>query len=631
MQKLFRKTWLKGCWIGGISFLILAVGYRTDLLKRVETRVQDLKFSIRGFETADSKVFLIGIDDLSIDLLGRWIWPRSRHAALLQVLSIYPPAALGFDILFHLPSEDRPDWDQDLIEMSKQFDALTYASFFREEKTVPNQRTEVWIQSTLEKTKLPKIDLKKILLKKAKEIYIPIQGLSSNAHIGFINAPPDPDGSIRKVPLIFEYEGQAYPSFALKLFMDYLNLSGADVEIGAGPTLRLMAKNGVIEIPVDRQGNYHVNFRSDLSDFQSSSFVQVLKNGVKLNDKIAVVGLTATGVSDFAPTPLSPHTPLVMVHLNILQNFMQKDFLRLPSLNVQLMILFFVSILAGWMSYTFRKIWATIGIFIFFFGFGILNVFVFARLNCQIYWMGPSLAIILNYLMSTTWRYWIEEKEKRYVKKAFQKYISPAVLEKILKDPKNLELGGKRQTLTVLFSDIRGFSTYCEKRSPEEIIMMLNEYFSLMTRIVFDHGGTLDKYLGDGLMAIFGAPAHLEIDPAVCAIRAAFEMQEQLKSLRERWILEKKEPFYIGIGINTGPMVVGNMGSSFVMNYTVVGDEVNLAARLEGLTRQFNADVIISRSTYEKVKHEWEVKCLGEVRVKGREQMVEVYELIGRK
>ncbi len=616
---------LKSLVIGLLSFGIVLILSCTSFLKQLELRSSDLKFNLRGFLKADPRIFLIGIDDPSIQTLGRWPWPRTYHAALLEGFKNNPPMALGFDILFTQSDESMPQADESLAQVSRAFDAITFAGFFENKKQ--SFSLSSWTETVLEKNKILNLENKGSEIREMQGVQLPIKEISEASHVGFINAPKDMDGSLRQLPLIFHFHKKLYPSLSLRLIMDYYGLSGSDLEWIKNSGIRLRLKNQVLDIPTDSQGNFTINFRSNLENFKSGSFAQVLRDK-KVQGDIVVVGLTGTGVTDIDPTPLSPNTPLVLVHLNAIQNILQRDFLRIFPISFSILILLLFSLLTAWVSYLSQRWKAALYTSFIFIGYGCLNGFLFSWKNFQFPMVAPSLGIILSYVLATTARFLLEEKEKRFVKKAFQHFVSPSIMKKVLDDPRALALGGKRNELTVLFSDIRMFSSYCERKTPEEVISILNEYFEVMTGIILKHGGTLDKYLGDGLMAIFGAPVDLEKDHALCAVMAAIEMQEKLKELKRIWEKEGKEPLQMGIGINTGSMVVGNMGSSHVMNYTVVGDEVNLASRLEGLTRQFNVDIVISQSTYDRVKECIKGRLLGEVKVKGKEKPVTVYEVI---
>ena len=230
------------------------------------------------------------------------------------------------------------------------------------------------------------------------------------------------------------------------------------------------------------------------------------------------------------------------------------------------------------------------------------------------------------------YRFLAEERQKIWIRKALGRYLAPNVMQEVLKNPDQLKLGGTRKNLTVLFSDIVGFTPICEKLQPEEVVQLLNEYLGKMTECIFKHSGTLDKYVGDEIVAFFGAPGgeHADDHPKH-AILAALDMQDELTALQKKWADEGKETIRCGIGINTGEMLVGNMGSSDIFDYTVIGDEVNLGARVEQLTRLHKCDIIVTEATYKHIQDLVEAKELGVEKVKGKEKGVRIYEVLGRK
>ncbi len=348
--------------------------------------------------------------------------------------------------------------------------------------------------------------------------------------------------------------------------------------------------------------------------------------------KACFVGLTATGAHDRRPIPIQPDYPMVGLHSNLLNTILTQRFIMLasPLVNCSIFLLasLVIAIITPMLSP--RKGMSTsfvlLGIFI------VLGQYLFQKHGVAINMAAPMGLIISSYITITSYRYISEEKEKKWVRKAFSHYLSPKVMDEILADPGKLGLGGKRQELTVLFSDIRSFTTYCEKRAPEEVIHILNEYLDVMTNVILKYNGTLDKYVGDEIVAFFGAPAIKKpINHAEMAVKTSLEMFEELKKLQEKWKREGKEPLDFGVGINTGQMMVGNMGSTNRLDYTVIGDEVNLGARVEALTRDYNVRIILTQSTYEKVKNLAEVKKLGETTVKGKTQPVVIYELLSLK
>jgi len=240
----------------------------------------------------------------------------------------------------------------------------------------------------------------------------------------------------------------------------------------------------------------------------------------------------------------------------------------------------------------------------------------------------PVLTMLTIYLGITIYRYVTEEKEKKKIRGAFQYYLTASVVNEILKDPSKLKLGGDKKHLSVMFSDIRGFTSISEKLSPEELVRLLNEYLTAMTDIVFKYDGLLDKYIGDAIMAVFGAPLD-QPDHASRACRVALEMMAELRRLREKWAAEGRPDVNIGVGINSGDMVVGNMGSEMRFDYTVMGDSVNLASRLEGTNKEYGTNIILSEFTYEIVKDEFICRQLDAVRVKGKKKPVRIFELLG--
>jgi adenylate cyclase len=244
----------------------------------------------------------------------------------------------------------------------------------------------------------------------------------------------------------------------------------------------------------------------------------------------------------------------------------------------------------------------------------------------------PALALLGTFVTITIYRILTEERQRQYTRRAFQQYVSPEVVERIMQNPQALQFGGELRNLTVLFSDIRDFTTFTEKNDPQLVVQMLREYLTEMTRIVIEEGGTLDKYIGDAVMAEFGAPIAYP-DHALRGCRAALRMAAEVDRLTTKWVAEGREPFRIGLGVNTGNMVVGNLGSEQLFDYTVIGDEVNLGARLESLNKDYQTTkhIIISDGTVEAAGDTIEVRELGEVKVKGKTRPVVVYELLGLK
>ncbi|MFC1624213.1 CHASE2 domain-containing protein [Candidatus Omnitrophota bacterium] len=507
---------------------------------------------------------------------------------------------------------------------------------------------------------LPAIKMSPPILPLAKEI----------KGAGYLNAIGDKDGTLRKVPLFVRYKDRIYPHIALRFILD-------DWDIDPQEELRITPQSLEIRgtrIPVDEKGFLFVNWVDKWQDsFQHLSCSEVyrlwqLKRNVEenlklspeeleagnlkesltedknkleeankklaplLKDKICIIGLTAPGTHDYTPIPLEPDYPAVGTHANVLNTILEGNYLYKADLRTNLAIIFIIAIFTGIAVALLSPMYSLISSFSILILYSLVCAFLFKERGLWVDMVRPLGTVILSYIGIVSYNFATEEKEKRWIRNAFGHYVSKNVMEEILKDPSKLKLGGERKDLSVLFSDIRGFTTYSEKHQPEEVVNILNEYLDEMTKVILKHNGTLDKYVGDEIMAVFGAPAAtIETDHAERAVATALDMLKRLKELQEKWKTEGKEPLDIGVGINTGPMIVGNIGSTERMDYTVIGDAVNLGARIEALTRDYNNHLIISEFTYAYVKDMVEAKALDAVKVKGKEEPVMMYEVLSLK
>lgn len=632
-----------------LSVLLTFAASKSSLFSQFELKSIDFRFLLRGKQTPVPEVAVIGIDDASLDRFGRWPWPRSYHGELLNILSQNPPRTVGFDFLFSQKDEENPEFDQALIYYSRLLGNVVFANFFEldEEESKggeylrKSRKEQEKATLLLEKRALPHVEGDPAMLRQAVQFQLPFPELLHAGGTGFINAPRDPDGVIRKVPLALAYKGKVYPSFSLQLLLNFWKCDAGDVRVLVGKGIEIKTRKGVQFIPTDEKGNLLINYVGEHDDFTNALFVQVLNSAEQLGKgetpdidldrfwkKIILVALTATGTTDMGAFPLSGHSPLIAIHANALNTILTRNYLREASWIFKLLILAGMGLLVLLISSSLPPLKSVIVSLVLLVGFSLGNYLAFLQ-GWILPFVLPVLLWILIYFSITSYRYFSEEKEKRYVRKAFGQYVSGNILEELLRDPSKLKLGGERRELTVLFSDVRGFTTFCESRDPEEVVEVLNEYLDKMTEVVFKHNGTIDKYVGDAIVSFFGAPSpEIETDHAIRACRAALEMIEELKKLQEKWKAQGKEPLSNGVGINTGPMLVGNMGSTRQFDYTVIGDNVNLGARLEGQTRKFDCNIIISEMTYQQVQNQVEVRQLGEVTVKGKHKPVHIYELI---
>ena len=352
----------------------------------------------------------------------------------------------------------------------------------------------------------------------------------------------------------------------------------------------------------------------------------------KFKDSIVLVGATAIGIYDMRITPFGVSFPGIEIHANVIDNILSQDFIQRPDWIVifDLSILLLNGIILSFVIprirplYTGMAVIAFSGIYIF------MNNYIFNNLNIWLTEVYPIFTIIFVSGSVTVFQFMTEEREKRKIGKAFSHYVSPSLVNEILKDPKKLVLGGEEKRLTCLFSDIRGFTTVSETLKPDALVKLINDYLTPMTDIVLKNDGTIDKYMGYAIMAFWGAPVWQE-DHHVRACRTALEMMKKLDELQVVWQKAGIPKLAIGVGISTGRVTVGNMGSSTRFDYTIMGDTVNLGSRLEGLNKEYGTYIIVPKYTYEDVKAEFIFRQIDMVKVKGKDRPIKIYELMGDK
>jgi adenylate cyclase len=460
--------------------------------------------------------------------------------------------------------------------------------------------------------------------------------------IGYFNALPDFDGVIRRTALTMRIGDRYYPSLDTALAALALGLSPRDVipltqTPEEGALLDSVDFGGKVRAPVDGRGLMTINYVGRDRTFDNYSIAEIIdgKRDHDLKGKVVLVGVTAQGTFDQRVTPLNKISSGIETHANAVENILTGRFLR-RGLAVDVGEVLFAQAIALVFAFLFARVKVGHALPVL----AVSGALVWAGASAA-FWAGyevfaglPLVELGSMFVLVTVYRYATEEKDKRQLRKAFQLYLNPEVMEEMLQQPENLALGGKEMELTVLFSDIRGFTGIAERLSPTALVRLLNEYLSPMTEIVLRRRGTLDKYIGDAVMAFFGAPVQTD-QHAANACDGALEMMETLERMRRKWRVEDPNlpEVDIGIGINSGPMVVGNMGSSQRFNYTVMGDNVNLASRLEGLNKEYGTHILITGQTLALARKElsdgqgYTVRELDSVRVKGKEEAVILYEL----
>ena len=475
------------------------------------------------------------------------------------------------------------------------------------------------------------------------------QGIESNIRLlaeaarsyGFFNYVADSDGTFRRAPFLLRYQDRDfYPSLALQTVREYENIKDQSIVGYITATGFDHIDLGPHTIPTEGDGRVLINYAGPYHSYPHYSMGDVIDGTVPaatFKDKIVLVGATAIAIGDIRITPYQESDYMgVEIHANVIDNLLHNDekgrgFLSRGGTEEMTDVVFLLIFGVG-MGLVFARLkplYAAGSVIVALAAFSFLVYFAFAHFGMWLFAVVPAGTLLVNYGAITSYRMVTEEREKRKVRKTFERYVSPGVIRLIEKDPKKyFHPGGEAKELSIMFSDIRSFTTLSEGMSPDELVSFLNEYLGEMTDIVFTRWGTLDKYIGDALMAFWGSPFP-QADHATRACGAALDMTARLAELNMKWEAEGRKPIAIGIGINTDVVDVGNMGSAKRLAWSVIGDGVNLASRLEGQNKEYHSTVIIGEKTYQQVREQFVCRELDRIKVKGKTRPVKIFELMG--
>jgi adenylate cyclase len=655
-------------------------------LQSIEQSSLDLRFEMRGARPHDDRIVIVGIDEQTLQKIDSFPLPRKHYAALINKLSAGGARVIAFDVTFPTPESNSggealrklqaqlgasespalrkqiqdlelaSDQDAALAAAMKNSGNVVLGHIFLDSQTDPKLAEEYFniAWAHVFPQVLPAgfkrgqtVDLGQVwkenggLVKQGVEANIS-QLADSAASFGFINIIPDSDGTLRHALLMIRYQDlDFFPSLDLEVVRAYEKIP--DQQIAA-----YIAPNGLERIQLGRHklrlagdGSALLNYTGPYRTYTQYSMWDVISGTTPpeaFRDKIVLVGATALAIGDIRNTPFPGQDAIYMgveVHANAIDNLLHSEeqgrgFLKrgLNEMAVDTAFILLFGLVFGFVFSRVTPLYSTITVLVTLAAYGWFVYFSFVHKGQWLSFVIPAGTLAANYAAITSLRMIREERAKRNIRKSFSQYLSPGVIELIEKDPeKYIRPGGEVKELTVLFSDIRGFTTISEGLTPDELVHLLNEYLGHMTEIVFASDGTLDKYIGDAIMAFWGSPYPQE-DHAARSCACALRMAGGLAALNAKWQAAGRPPIAIGIGLNTGLVNVGNMGSARRLSWTVMGDNVNLASRLEGITKQYHVQVVISEATYRQVSSQFVCRELDKIRVKGKNLPVNIYELM---
>lgn len=658
-----------------------------SFLNLLDKKWVDFIVKARGVEPHTSEVVIATIDTKSVDKYGRWPWPRVRFAQMVDALNdYYKVSTIGFDVVYSEPEQgggmrvtdeyrkyfsnlkfndsgkavkfvrylnnrrSQLDGDRQFGRaLARKKNAILGYFFFSDPSNLQHL-TEKDLRESAERINGSEISLLKGVIGPGA---IPT-GFAAETNIakistggslsGHFNMTPDlEDGTVRRVHLLLRHGENYYPALALQVFKHYLSAPNIIVESDGEAGITAIEVGNKLILP-NSDGSILLNYKGPQKTFPHYSIYDINEHLVpkeKLEGKIVLVGATEVGIFDLRNTPVGTTYPGVEVHATLLDNLLtepEMDFakpgtyFKLTDANhgVTVMLILVFGLVLGIVLPRLRVIYAAL------FALGLLLGYLFVQrwmVMNLLTWTSAiyvALVVILVWAGVTLFQFLVSDKDKRFIKNAFQQYLSPDVISRLMNDPSMLKLGGERREMTAFFSDVQGFSTISEQLTPEELVHLLNVYLTAMSNIIMEYGGTVDKYEGDAIIAFFGAPVDYE-DHATRACMVTIDMQRKLDELRAMWLAEGRPEMNQRIGLNTGPMVVGNMGSENRFDYTMMGNSVNLAARLEGANKNYHTYSMISEMTYEPAKDAIEVRELDLIRVVGINTPVRVYELLAKK
>lgn len=662
MQKHIKSI-ISACII--LLFISQPIGlFNLPLFNQIENFTYDTRLKHTAPYTIDTNIVILDIDEKSLSALGQWPWNRDTLANIVDNLfDHYKINTLGFDIIFAEGDVDSSfktfnDLAQGPLKSNRDFlkeykkilPSLDHDKIFS--NSLKDRKTILGFafidEKNANKTALPKPvpvlppELEnKISLIQQKAFIGNLPQLQDNAFSGgFIDNPSiayDSDGVFRRVPLLQRHNGKIYESLAFGLFRSAIGSPPIEIQAEASDEDEVFidwVTVGDYQIPVDQETNILVPYRGYLKSFPYISAVDVLNKSASitdLKDAIVIIGTSAAGLKDLRTTPLETGYPGVEVHANIVSGIIESRIKEQPSYTfaLEFLLLLALGILLTFILPKLSPLYTTLATFFIIIILIAGNLYAWQSLNLVLPLTNSLLLVTSLFGLHMSYGFFIESHNKRQITRLFGQYVPPELVDELSEHPEDLSVDGETREMSVLFSDVRNFTTISENLTPKELTQFINGFLTPMTKIIHQNRGTIDKYMGDAIMAFWGAPLTDE-QHARNTLIAGMEMIEEMKTLSAAFKDRGWPEIKIGVGVSSGPMNVGNMGSEFRMAYTVLGDTVNLGSRLEGLTKNYGVDIIVSEYTKEAVA-DYEYRFIDKVRVKGKDQPVTIYEPLGLK
>jgi adenylate cyclase len=654
----------------GLAVMLLFVGhagnfYNIGLITRLDNIIYDTRLALTMPGGVDPRVVILDIDERSLDktALGRWPWRRDKISALLtKLFDEYGVVIVGFDVVFAEPDESSglpvldklakgrlKDVGQFQSALSELRPELDYDGIFA--KTLKGRPIVLGYyfnseEDAVQSGAIPEPVLPKGTFQGRNISFTTWRGYGGNlpefqasaANAGHFNPLVDADGVSRRVPMLAEYHGAFYE--ALSLAMIRVLAGYPKVEPGFASE-RFSSKSysglewlkaGPVTIPVDENVSALIPYRGKRGSFKYISLADVYFDKVpkdELRGKIALIGTTAPGLLDLRSTPVGSVYPGVEIHANMITAMLDNDFKQKPPymLGAEVVLLLVGGIALAMLVPLLSPLKATLVSLLAILLITGLNVIVWTKGGMVLPLASSLLMIAALFAFNMSWGYFIESRSKRQFTELFGQYVPPELVDKMAADPEKYSMEGKSEELTVLFSDIVGFTSISESLEPKELSQFINDYLTAMSLVIRNHRGTLDKYIGDAIMAFWGAPVE-DPEHARQGVISAMAMQTELDKLRAQMLARGWPDIRIGVGVNTGQMRVGDMGSKLRRAYTVMGDAVNLGSRLEGLTRVYGVGIIVGPNTKRAV-NDIVFRDLDRVKVKGKDEPVDIFEPVG--